>query len=110
MNYLMKLTFRDALILALERTGRSLKSVCQEAGVSYEQMKKVKQGGSKSTNVDDAVNIANQFGVTLEEFLQDKTATVRSEIVDLYNQLSDEERQFLIKSARGLRAPDHEGD
>lgn len=107
MNYCMSLAFKDALVLALEHTGRSLKSVCQEAGVSYEQMKKVKQGKSGSTNVDDAIRLANALGMTLEEMMQDETALVRSEIVDLYNQLSPEERQFLLRSARGLHAPDH---
>lgn len=103
--------FREALIDALEKSGTPLKRVAEQTGVSYEQLKKLRQGKSTSTNVDDAVLVANYFGQTLEEFLADSTAALRSEIVDLYNQLTPEERRFLLASAKGMlgeRDPDTE--
>ena len=44
MRYLhgMAKVFRDALIEALDRTGTPLKEVAERAGVSYEQLKKVR--------------------------------------------------------------------
>lgn len=99
----MTKTFRDALKYWIEKTGKSFAEVARESGVSYEQIKKLSQGKSQSTNVDDAVKIANHFGMTLEEFLEDETVAVRSEIVEIYNSLSEQERRFLLASAKGLR-------
>lgn len=99
----MPRTFRTALIDALERTGRSLASVTEQAGVSHEQFKKLIQREGSRTNVDDAIRVARAFGLTLDEFLQDDLATDRLEIAQLYSQLSPAERTLLRATARGLR-------
>jgi phage repressor protein C with HTH and peptisase S24 domain len=65
----MKTSFRDAFLAALATSGRSLLDVSTEAGVSYEQMKKFKQGRSTSTNVDDAAALAGALGMSIEELL-----------------------------------------
>jgi len=70
----METTFRTALERALADTGRSLRSVAQDAGVSYEQLKNLKQGKAKSTNVDDALKVAGAFGVSLDDFYRGKFA------------------------------------
>lgn len=99
--------FYTALVEAMAATNWSLQRVCQEAGVSYEQYKKFAQRAARdpnvSTNVDDAVKIANAFGFTLDEFLGDDTARFRSEAADLWRQLSDAERDFLLAAAKGRR-------
>lgn len=61
----MKQNFRDAFLSALERSGRSLREVATSAGVSYDQLKKLKQGQSGSTNVDDAIAIAAELHFSL---------------------------------------------
>ena len=96
-------TFRDAFIEALDRTGWSVPQVARDAGVSVEQLKKLKQGRALTTNVDDAVRVAHVFGVTLDEFLDDKSVADRDEIADLWRQLSDAERDFLRAAALGRR-------
>lgn len=106
----MTKTFRDALMHWKDVTGRSLRDIASSSGVSYEQLKKLGQGKSRSTNVDDAVRIANDLGMTLEEFLDDKTVLIRSEIVEIYNKLSEQERQFLLASARGVSSDHREGN
>lgn len=100
----MRMAFRDALLKALEDDGVSLRSVATATGISYEQLKKLKQGKSTSTNVDDAVVIANHFGMSLDEFIGDRTKVVRGEIVELYNALEPSERSLLLAAARGFRA------
>lgn len=70
----MEHTFKSALDQALEVTGRSLRSVAMDAGVSYEQLKNLKQGKSQRTNVDDAMKVAAAFGVTLEQFYRGQYA------------------------------------
>jgi hypothetical protein len=73
--------------------------------VSYEQLKKLRQGKSQSTNVDDAVRIAHVFGLTLDEFLGDTTVADRQELASLWRKLSEAERELLRAAAAGLRAP-----
>lgn len=97
-------TFRAALMDAISDRDISLKSVAEGAGVSYEQLKKLGQNKSKSTNVDDAIKIARYFGQTLDQFLEDDQATNRVELMRLYNQLTDQERAILLRSAKGVIA------
>jgi len=96
----MTKTFREALIEATASGGPSLRSVAEGAGVSYEQLKKVRQGKTASTNVDDAVRVARYLGKTLDQFLEDPAAQQDAEIVDLWQQLSPDERRFLRNAAK----------
>lgn len=65
----MSLTFSEALSSALETTRTPLRQIAEKAEVSYEQLKKVKQGKTQSTNVDDAKRVAEALGLTLDQFL-----------------------------------------
>ena len=101
--------FYDALKEALDAVGWSIPKLCAEAGVSTAQITKFMQRGAKqnpnaSTNVDDAVKIANALGMTLDEMIQDDTAALRSEAVSLWRQLSEGEREILLSAARGRNA------
>jgi phage repressor protein C with HTH and peptisase S24 domain len=66
----MEASFKNALEHALTHTGRSLRNVALEADVSYEQLKSLMQGKSKTTNVDDGIKVANAFGVAVEDFIK----------------------------------------
>ncbi len=92
-------SFRTALLEYAEATGTALKVVAERAGVSYEQLKKIKQREDASTNVDDARRIANAFGLTLDEFLDDETIEARIAVVELYSRLSPQERRILQAAA-----------
>ncbi|WP_411839225.1 S24 family peptidase [Paracoccus sp. ME4] len=72
----MEMTFKIALEHALTVTGRSLRNVAMEAGVSYEQLKNLKQGKAQRTNVDDAMKVAAAFGVTLDDLYAGKLGGV----------------------------------
>lgn len=91
----MAKTFRTALLEHVEATGVSLKEVSARSGVSYEQLKKIKQREDASTNVDDAREVANAFGLTLDEFLDDATIEARIAVVEAYNRLSPQARRIL---------------
>lgn len=67
-------------------------------------MQRAGKGECASTNVDDAVKLANALGFTLDEMLKDQTATFRSEAVDLWRSLTPEERDILRAAARGRRS------
>lgn len=65
----MPLSFKEALVQAQENAGISLRRLAEKAGVSYEQLKKINQGKSQSTNAEDAVKLAAALGVSLEQML-----------------------------------------
>ncbi len=97
----MSRSFRTALLSAIDGPPKiALKRVAEGAEVSYDQLLKVKQRETASTNVEDARRVANWFGVTLDEFLQDDTALLRSEVVAQYNALTPQERDFLRIAAK----------
>lgn len=98
------MTFRDALLAALEERGMSMKTLADGAGVSYEQMKKLKQGKSSSTNVDDAAKIARFLGVPLSDLLAGVTSPDDAELADVLQQLKPEDRRFLLNAARAQLA------
>lgn len=66
----MKTTFRDAFFAALDGSGRSMREVALSAGVSYEQLKKLRQGKSDRTNAEDAAALAGALGHTVESLLR----------------------------------------
>ena len=100
----MAITFRSALLDALEETGLPLSKVAAGSGVSYDQLKKLRQRANASTNVDDARAVANFFGVTLDQFLDDRSLSDRVELVEFYNRLTDQEIDILKAAARGRGA------
>lgn len=104
----MAKTFRVALLEALEQTGLPLSKVAAGSGVSYDQLKKLRQRPRSSTNLDDARAVANFFGVTLDQFLDDTSLQARVQLVDFYNHLSESEIEILKAAARGrgATAPD----
>ena len=63
-------TFRDALVHVVDTKIKSLRSIAAEAGVSYEQLKKVKQGKTQNTNIEDARRVAGVFGPNGHEVLR----------------------------------------
>lgn len=63
------MTFRDAIIVATDSMGVSLRKLADRSGVSYEQLKKLKQGKSQSTNVDDAMKVAQALGLTFDQLI-----------------------------------------
>lgn len=96
-------TFREALLRALDSEGApSLAEVCSRAGVSYQKISKVKQGKSATTSAEDAVKIANVFGLTLDEFLLADQDEAPHTVSLIYNRLPDQLRQRLETYGRGL--------
>ncbi|WP_312531259.1 hypothetical protein [Paracoccus sp. (in: a-proteobacteria)] len=99
--------FHVALSDAIDTTGISLKAACEAAHVSYEQFKKFLQRSRKglpaSTSVDDCIKLSHAFGLTIDEMVGDDTACLRSEVADLWRQLSQAEREILLAAARGQR-------
>jgi transcriptional regulator with XRE-family HTH domain len=95
-------TFREALVAALDEHGTSVRELAKGAGVSVDQLYKVKQGKSSSTNVDDAAKIARYFGQTLDQFMGSPDGEYPHEIALLYSRLPDDLRRKLLGYGEGL--------
>jgi len=93
-------TFSEALIEATKDGNPSLRALCSSVGVSYGQMKKVRQGGTQRTNVEDARKIAAYFGKTLEQFIDDPSMSVHIELADTLNKLEPQEASILLQAAK----------
>lgn len=100
-------TFREALLKKLEETGTSLKKVADGANVSYEQLKKLKQIDSRSTNVEDAIKVAHFFNMTLDEFMSGVEAKAPDEIISVLEKLSPVARNTLLNAAKAQLAEEN---
>lgn len=109
-------TFREALIEATENGKPSLRAVAEATEVSYEQLKKLKQGKTRQTNVEDARKIAAYFGQDLEDFIDCPEMKADIELASVLSELFPLERQVLANAAkaqiaaRGLDTQESESD
>ncbi|MFY0619305.1 hypothetical protein [Shimia sp.] len=103
--------FRAALLEKLDETGIPLKKVAEGSGVSYEQLKKLKQIPTRTTNVEDGMAVARFFGLTLEDFIDGEKASDRADLIRVLDQLSPSAIQVLTATAKAqLDAEAQEAD
>ena len=102
----MSKSFRTAFLAAVERAGIPLLQIAKRSGVSYEQLKKLKARVDATTNVEDAIRLAQALGLTIDELLEDRLAEERDAVVALWQSLTPRERQFLRVAAQ--MSPDPE--
>jgi plasmid maintenance system antidote protein VapI len=62
-------TFREHLIAMMDASGTSAGELSRQTGVSKPLIDKLRQRKAITTNVNDAMRIAQYFGKTVEEFL-----------------------------------------
>jgi len=122
----MQDTFKAALDYAIATTGRSLRSVALEAGVSYEKLKNLRQGKAQTTGVDDARKVAGAFGVTLDDFFEGRLSDAANSVavvgqvgagaeVDLFDAYEKGDGHYRVQcppqiSPRGVVAVEVAGD
>lgn len=61
-------SFQQAFVQHIERTGKTVAEIARETGIGKGQLDKLRQGRVKSTNVDDAIKIADYFGQSVNAF------------------------------------------
>jgi phage repressor protein C with HTH and peptisase S24 domain len=76
----MSQTFREALLNYLRDQEIGLAELSRKSGVSHEQLKKLRQRPTGTTNVDDAQRIATALGLTLDGLMNEAGATRPSTI------------------------------
>ena len=62
--------FRQALLRRIEASGKSYRQVAEDAGVSYDLLKKLKQGKSTSTSVETAQKLCASLGTTVSDLMR----------------------------------------
>ena len=103
-------TFKESLLIQIEKRGLSLLEVSKGSSVSYEQLKKLKQGKSRSTNIDDALRIADYFGMDIKEFIGLEEESIQHRINLIVRDLLPESRVLLEKVATAQLAAQHLDD
>ncbi len=88
--------FRESVIAAMEQQGITKADLARKSGVSYHALDKFLKGASASTSADRAAAISNALGITQNS---DKDY---DELRQLYYQLSEERREFLLEQLRAL--------
>ena len=102
------MNFREALIFWQQKREVSLRAIAEGAGVSYEQLKKVKQIDTRATNFDDGVKVAHFFRLTTEEFLAGEAASSPDALVRALEALSPQAREVLENAAYAQLASEQE--
>mmetsp|Transcript_27660 Transcript_27660/g.51389 ORF Transcript_27660/g.51389 Transcript_27660/m.51389 type:complete len:117 (-) Transcript_27660:2135-2485(-) len=91
--------FREALLFWLDARKVSLRQVSLGSNVSYEQLKKIKQIETRTTNVDDAIKVAHFFGLSLEGFLAGHAGSDHDALIRTLDELSPQAREVLKNAA-----------
>lgn len=95
-------TFADALREHIERTGATVTQIARGSGVNRDALYALKQGKSQNMIVDDAIRVANYFGLTVEEFMGLSPAQVRDQLVEQIARLTPQEQAILEASLTAI--------
>lgn len=90
------IAFRQRVIQALEEQGINKADLSRMSKVPYHAIDKFLKRDGATTSSDNAISIANALGITVDDDAE------YDELRQLFYQLDEEQRSFLIKSARGL--------
>lgn len=99
---MLKERFRERLIQAMQDHGVSAAALAKGSGVSKDQIHKLVQRRVSSTNVNDAMQIARFFGMTLDEFMGEAQIDERARLAILLGRLTPDEREMLEAQIAGL--------
>jgi transcriptional regulator with XRE-family HTH domain len=89
-------SFRDRVRAAMAEQGVSKAELSRRSGVAYHAIDKWLKRDTGSTSTNNAVAIAGVLGITVDD------ERAYEELRELFYQLGEAERKFLIASARGL--------
>lgn len=91
-------SFKDRLIAAMKAAGMNKAQLSRASGVPYHAIDKLLKRPGASTSADNAKALADAVGIKVDD------DSSYDELRRLYLSLSEQERAFLLKSARGLAA------
>ena len=83
----MGISFKDALNQTLAKTGQSLETVAKGANVPLAALQTFMQDDNGTLVVEDAIKVAEFFGLSLDRFLDDPKVANHIAIAQLYSSL-----------------------
>jgi transcriptional regulator with XRE-family HTH domain len=91
-------TFRDRFLVAFAASGMSVADLARQSGVPYHAIDKLKKREGASTSADNAAKLARALGIDGPRSSDEET------LLELYGQLTAEERVAVLATAEGLLA------
>lgn len=83
----MGISFKDALNQTLAKTGQSLETAAEGANVPLKALQTFMQDDTGALVVEDAIKVAEFFGLSLDRFLDDPKVANHIAIAQLYSSL-----------------------
>ncbi|WP_156025862.1 helix-turn-helix transcriptional regulator [Sulfitobacter sp. 20_GPM-1509m] len=90
------IAFRDRVIEAMAQQGLSKAELSRKSKVPYHALDKFLKREGATTSSENATSLANALGIKVDDDRE------YEELRKLFYQLSEEQRKFLLASARGL--------
>lgn len=88
--------FRERVLDEMKSRGMTKAELSRQSRVPYHRLDKFLKGTSKTTATENAIAIANALGLSVDD------AEEYEELRELFYHLDEEQRRFLLASARGL--------
>lgn len=93
---MVNLSFQDRVIAAMDAQDINKMDLHRKSGVPYHAIDKFLKRANASTNADNATAMANALGLKVDDDRE------YEELRELFYQLDEAQRTFLLKSVRGL--------
>lgn len=93
---MMKATFRDRAVAAFEAASITKAELSRRSGVPYHAIDKFLKRDGATTSSENAQAIARALGITVDGQAE------YEELREMFYQLDESQRQFLLASIRGL--------
>lgn len=90
------IAFRDRVKAAMQEQGLNKADLSRMSSVPYHAIDKFLKRTGASTSADNARAIANALGITVDDDAE------YDELRQLFHQLNEEQRRFVLASVRGL--------
>ena len=90
------IAFRDRLLAALEAAGMSKAELSRRSGVPYHAIDKFLKRENATTSAENASAMAKVVGITVDSDQE------YEKLREMFYRLTEEQRQFLLASVRGL--------
>lgn len=93
---MVRASFRDRLIEAMKEADMSKAELSRRSGVPYHAIDKFLKRDGATTSAENAQALARALGITIDGQAE------YEELRELFYQLDEQQRQFLLASIRGL--------
>lgn len=93
---MVKASFRDRALAAMKAAAMSKAELSRRSGVPYHAIDKFLKRDGATTSAENAQALARALGITIDGQAE------YEELRELFYQLDEQQRQFLLASIRGL--------